>query len=194
MVRHQRKVGMTKYGQKGSREVKTAHKRKREAWFTGVSGEESVCNWQWKGNLVKQWKSQRCRVNAQVVTYSYNAAFQLRMIWFALTLEHCQSLMPIFMKAYLWAPSSKSSLHWKQSTLRAWPDRPVWSLHTVHQAFGIHYSHCAGSQTLGGSSSLEYSLRSVRIIRNAAPAPFPTKNKHHSWLFIISGRWEPSLC
>lgn len=98
------------------------------------------------------------------------------MICFALTLEHCQSLMPIFMKAYLWAPSSKSSLHWKQSTLRAWPDRPAWSLRTVHQAFGIHYSHCAGSQTSGGSSSPEHSLTSLRIIRNAEiPLPSPLK-------------------
>lgn len=101
--------------------------------------------------------------------------------------------MPIFMKAYLWAPSRKSSLHWKKSTLRAWPYRPAWSLHTVHQAFGIHYSHCAGSQTSGGSSSPEHSLTSLRTIRNAEiPLPSPLKTNTIAG-FISSQEDEISL-
>ena len=82
-----------------------------------VNGEERADNHHWQENLVKQWKSQRCRVNAQVVTHSWNTAFQLGRICFALTLEGCPNFMSIFTKAFLWIPSSNSSLSWKHDLM-----------------------------------------------------------------------------
>lgn len=94
---------------------------------------------------------------------------------------------------FLWTPSSKSSLYWKHSALGAWPDGPAWSLCTACPALGVCWSCGAGRQTSGGSSNPELSLHSLRTIRNAAPAPFPIKSKHHSWLHITSGSWGPTL-
>lgn len=77
--------------------------------------------------------------------------------------------MPIFIKAFLWTLSSKSSLYWKHSALGAWPEGPAWSLCTAQQALGVCWSRCAGSQTSGGSSNTKLSLNSLKTIRNAAP-------------------------
>lgn len=110
-----------------------------------------------------------------MVTHSWNAAFQLRRICFALTLEGCPNFMPIFMKAFLWTPNIKSSLYWKHSALGAWPQGPAWSLCTAWQGLGVCWSRCAGSQTLGTSSNPELSLNSLRTTRNAAPLHLPPK-------------------
>lgn len=70
LVKHQRgKMGRKNMGKKRWGKWNQPIEEK-EAWLTGVSREDRGDNCQWKEDVVKQRKSQRCRVNTQVVAHN----------------------------------------------------------------------------------------------------------------------------
>lgn len=147
-------------------------------------GKQRGDNCQWKEHLVEQWKSQRCRVNTQVVTHSWKAALQLGRIFMPLLWKVAQILCQ-FLLRHFYGLQAVKSLYWKH-----WGGTwgacmvPVCSQPSGPLAF-------TGDAPWGVRPEEAAAPNSCYTTRSEFSAPFPIKSKHHSWLHITSGNRYP---
>lgn len=156
----------------------------KEAWLTGVSREERGDNCQWKEDLVKQWKSQRCRVNTQVVAHSWKAALQLGRIFMPSVWKLAQTLCQLLLRHFYGLQAVKS-LYCKHLS-GTWGACMVPVCSQPLGGLDLNWRCSMGSHTWG-SSSPRLLLHNPRTTRSAFSAPFPIESKHHSWLHITPG-------